>query len=272
MAEQGQTTPDRPARPEAARVVEQVAITALPACLVAATVALRDFFAPGGVAAWAMLVAASLALVASGLALMWSRDNVSWRNRGGLRVWALAGLVVVSIGTLRLGRTPPSPVEYQAEIREVCNEQGAHSRDLKQRMDLIIDKEKKAASEIARKAASGEVVSFSGLALVLEEFVEAGFDAQRQERDLLGRVKDLQPPKADEDAHADLVAVWGRLIDVEDHVLLAFRQELAAADADPGKLLAAAQRFAQLKPDYADEQKRNELLRKLARSGCLPTV
>jgi hypothetical protein len=256
MAKQGETTPERPAQSEAARVVEQVAITALPACLVAATVALQKAVAPGGVAPWAMLVAASLALVASGLALMWSRDNVSWRNRRGLRVWALAGLVAVSVVTVRLGGTPPSPVRYQAQIRDVCNDLGANSRDLQQRRDSIIDKEKK-------------VGSLSELASVLEESMAMGFDAQRKERGLLGRVKEMQPPPADEDAHADLVAVWGRSIDVEDHVLLDFRQQLAEADSDPDKVAAVLQKMVQLKPDYADEQKRNDLLRKLARSGCL---
>jgi hypothetical protein len=49
------------------RVIEHVAITALPACVVGGALAALDLLAPGGVAAWAVLAAAILTLVASGL-------------------------------------------------------------------------------------------------------------------------------------------------------------------------------------------------------------
>jgi len=54
MANQQPTTSGEATEPGAGRVVEQVAITALPASLVAGTAALLHVLAPGGVAPWAM--------------------------------------------------------------------------------------------------------------------------------------------------------------------------------------------------------------------------
>jgi len=210
-----------------------------------------------------MVAAAGMALIASGLALVWSKDNVSWRDRRGLRVWVLAAFVVVSVVSIALGNIPPSrddylsSEDYRTQVRQVCNDDAAVERDYSQRLEPIKQQIESIRTPDVLAGLAGEILG-------------AGRDVHRQEGDLLARLKTAHPPADDAPAHADLVAVWGRKLDLEDRFFSLARQKLADADGDSYKLVEAFQWIVTQPSDSAMEQEKDGLLRKLARSGCLP--
>jgi hypothetical protein len=244
---------DSPPRRDLGRVVEQVAITALPACVVAGALAAVDVLAPGGVAAWAVLVAAMLTVVASGLALIWSREDVSWRERHAVRAWAIAALVGGSVVAIALGGRPEPDEKYRVALLKVCEE----DRDIEVTM-----REDVALLPTPR--------SRDRLPYLFGRILQVIQDAQRRESDLLARARKLDPPSEDRSQHHELVDKWDAKLDQEiSHVRVA-RSQLANAANSPKAFQAALQRLVgELNGNIDAESEKDALLQKLADDECI---
>ncbi len=242
------------------RIVEQVAVTALPVCLTTAALTLQQVLAPGGVRPPALFVAATLALVASALALLWSRDEVPWSSHRGLRVGILAVLVAGSVVAIWQGRAmPEEQVEaYRAAMRSVCHEDGAAERTLQAGLEPV-----RAELVSLRSPADMPKTMDRGLRVMQRGLL--------QERDLVGRVEALTPPESLADTHAQLVAVWKRKLDLDGQALDGLERRIAATANDLNAFADAMRELlASLQGQPKLEGDKDKLLRQLAGSGCEP--